>query len=62
MDNGQTPDRPVMQQVCIIRIMCMVTSDEEAIEVKKKVSKALSDKPDAQIEFSIRGMPTRPMG
>jgi len=47
-------------QVCSIRIMFPVTSDEQAIEYKKKISAVLADIPDARIEFSLTDIPPRP--
>jgi len=46
-------------EVCQIRIMFPVDTDEQAIEYKKKIADVLSDKPDAQIHFSIMSMPDR---
>lgn len=37
--------------------MFPVESDEQALEYKKKISEALSDKPDAQLQFSLMEMP-----
>ncbi|GAG54129.1 unnamed protein product [marine sediment metagenome] len=49
------------QEICSIRIMFPVTSDEQAIDYKKKISAMLKDIPDATIQFSIiSGRP--PMG
>lgn len=59
MDN-ETPQPK--KEICSIRIMFPVTSDEQAIEYKKKISVLLSDIPNAHIEFSIRSMPTQQMG
>ena len=51
-------------ELCTIRIIFPVNSDEQAIEVKKKISALLDDVPDAQIQFSImnapRGRPIAP--
>lgn len=52
----------VNQQVCTIRIMFQVDTDEEAIECKKKVEVALGDNSEARIEFGLMAMPSRPMG
>ena len=50
-------------EVCSIRIMFPVTSDEDAIACKKKIQEALGDKSDVNIQFSIMSSPTRaPMG
>lgn len=45
------------KEMCTIRIMFPVESDEQAIEYKKKIADILSDKPDAQIQFSILTAP-----
>jgi len=47
-------------EICSIRIMFPVTSDEQAIEYKKKIQSVLSDNPEAQIQFSIATMPAKP--
>jgi len=44
-------------EICSIRIMFPVKSDEEAIEYKKKVIAILSEIPEAQIQFSLMGKP-----
>ena len=41
------------KQVCTIRIMFPVESDEQAIEYKKKITALLSERPDAQIHFGL---------
>jgi len=48
------------QEVCTIRIMFPVNSDEDAIECKKKIAAVLADNPEAITEFSIRAMPPMP--
>lgn len=47
-------------EICSIRIVFPVESDEKAIECKKKIQEALKDLPDAQIHFSL--MPAPPSG
>lgn len=61
MSNGNEPatSPPQPKEVCTIRVMFPITSDEQGIEYKKKVSAILSDISDAHIEFSIRTMPNR---
>ena len=54
MDENEQKIQP--KQICSIRIMFPVKSDEEAIEYKRKISDALSDKPEARIEFSLSNM------
>lgn len=45
-------------EVCSIRIIFPVQSDEQALECKKKISEALSDITDVQIQFSIMTPPS----
>ena len=40
-------------EVCTIRVMFPVQSDEHAIDCKKKVTAIFSEVPEAQIHFSI---------
>ena len=55
-----TPTKP---EICSIKIMFPVESDEQAIAFKKKINNMLKDIPDAVIQFSIMsGRPTGPMG
>lgn len=49
------------QEICQIRIMFPVDTDEQAIEYKKKIAEILTDRPDAQIHFSIIPMLARPI-
>ncbi len=50
-------------EMCTIRIMFPVESDEQAIEYKRKIAEVLKDKKDVQIQFAIvSGMPRSPMG
>lgn len=45
-------------EVCIIKIMFPVESDDQAIDYKKKIAVLLSDQLDVNIQFSIMsGMP-----
>jgi len=44
-------------EICSIRIMFPVKSDEQAIEYKKKIAAVLSEIPDAQIQFSLMTKP-----
>ncbi|GAI72282.1 unnamed protein product [marine sediment metagenome] len=45
------------QEVCTIRIMFPVVSDEKAIEYKKRLTEVLKDNPDATMQFSLMGIP-----
>lgn len=53
----KTEDKTPPKQVCTIRIMFPVTTDEQAIEYKKKIGDILADSPQARIEFSIMSRP-----
>ena len=44
-------------EICSIRIMFPVESDEQAIEYKKKIGALLAEVPEAQIQFSIMSAP-----
>ncbi|GAI68957.1 unnamed protein product [marine sediment metagenome] len=48
------------KEICTIRIMFPVESDEKAIEYKKKVAEALKDIEGVQTHFAIMPPPTRP--
>jgi len=48
------------QEICSIRIMFPVNSDDEAIAYKKKIAAILSEIPDAQIQFSLMQTPPPP--
>jgi len=54
MDNAK-------QEICSIKIMFPVNSDEEAIEYKKKIADVLKDCPNVQTQFSIMSAHS-PMG
>jgi len=53
----ETNSTTVTQQVCSIRIMFPVTSDEQAIEYKRKISVILTDIPESNIQFSLMNAP-----
>ena len=60
-NENQTATQP-KQEICNIRIMFPVASDDEAIGYKKKITDMLSSNPDAVINFSIiSGRPSGPM-
>lgn len=48
------------QEVCTIKIMFPVDSDEQAIDYKKKITALLSEISDAHINFSLMTLPDRP--
>ena len=56
------PEQPVKQpqQICSIRIGFPVSSDEQAIEYKQKITAILAGIPQVRIEFGLNTMPTRP--
>lgn len=57
----ETPDTKPKKQVCIIKIIFPVSSDEEAIDVKKKIGEHLDNIPEAVINFSLMsGQPPLP--
>ncbi len=39
--------------ICIMKLIFPVNSDEQALEAKKKITTALSDIPEAQIDFRL---------
>ena len=45
------------QEVCSIRIMFPVDSDEQAIDCKKKISEVLSDISEVTMQFGISTTP-----
>jgi len=49
------------KQICTIRIMFPVDSDDEGIAIKKKISDTLTEIPESIIRFGLDPMPpTRP--
>ncbi|GAH11557.1 unnamed protein product [marine sediment metagenome] len=58
--NERTTPTPDKQEICTIRIIFPVESDEDAIECKKKIQNTLSDKPDVLFDFTIKSMPPTP--
>jgi len=49
------------KEICMIKIMFAVDSDEEAIAIKAKIKEALGNKPDVQFDFRIMsGRPAMP--
>lgn len=52
MDDPQAP-----KQLCTLRIMFPVESDEVAIQYKKKITEILAPIPEAQISFSLMNAP-----
>lgn len=52
MDENQTP-----KQLCTLRILFPVGTDEQAIDYKKKITEILAPIPEAQISFSLMNAP-----
>ncbi|GAH63098.1 unnamed protein product [marine sediment metagenome] len=48
------------KEICQIRIMFPVETDEQAIEYKKKITALLAEISDAQIQFSLMPIPNKP--
>ena len=48
-------------QICTLRIMFPVDTDEQAIEYKKKIGDVLAAMPKARIEFALSTVPDMPM-
>lgn len=55
MDENEKKKQPT--QVCSLRIMFPVDTDEQAISYKKKINDVLADIPQARIEFSLMSRP-----
>jgi len=47
------------EQICSFRIVVIVTSDEQALDYKKKVSAVFGDNANAQIQFTLNNKPPR---
>lgn len=56
--NEQTNETTPPKEICTIRILFPVVSDAQALEVKGKISAAMSEIKNAQVHFSI--LPTPP--
>lgn len=54
---GDPEKKNTAVQVCSIRIMFPVDTDEQAIAYKKKIGEVLADIPQARIEFSLMSRP-----
>lgn len=55
-ENQQTETQ--LQQ-CIVTVMTVVKSDEDALELKKKVTEATKDIEGVQINFGLSNVPIR---
>lgn len=51
-----------VKDICTIKIMFPVETDEQAIEFKKKISEILAEVPTAQIQFNLMPPPVLPPG
>ena len=47
------------KEMCQIRIMFPAESDEQAIEVKKRISELLKDNKEAQVHFALTPQPPK---
>lgn len=57
MEQEQPVSKP--QQICTIRIMFPVDTDDDAIVFKKKFGAVVSEIRDAHVEFTLRTVPMR---
>jgi len=55
---GETEQKTPPKQICTIRIMFPVDTDEQAINYKKKINDVLADIPNARIEFALMSSPS----
>lgn len=54
-------DNPEPQkQLCTIRVVFPVETDEDAISYKQKITSVLAQVPDAQITFGLMNTPSAP--
>jgi len=51
--NEQTISPPQLNEMCTIRIIFPVESDEQALSVKKRIRETLGDIPNVQVHFAI---------
>lgn len=59
--NEGTIMEQLKQEVCTIRILFPAISDEQAIDVKKKIQAMLSEIPETHIQFGLTtGLPANP--
>ena len=49
----EAPDPKPQPEVCIIKIVFPIASDEEAIKVKQKIAAILAEIPETVINFSL---------
>ena len=58
--NGKQTEIQPNPEICTLRIMFPVESDQKAIEIKRKIQDVLGDTTDVRIEFGIIQAPMRP--
>lgn len=58
--NEQPISPPQLKEVCSMRIVFPIVSDEQALDIRKGVKVLLQDIPDAQVHFSIIPSPALP--
>ncbi len=51
-----------LKEICSIRMMFPVDSDEQAIEYKKKIAAIIASIPEAQVHFTITSATPKPIG
>lgn len=56
MENNSIPT----EQLCVISIMFPVSSDDQAIDYKKKLAEVLLPIPDVRIEFRLTNANVKP--
>jgi len=61
-ENGTTTNPQPKQEICSIRIMFPVSSDEHALIIKRNITDMLKDTSDVSMQFTISNMPMRPSG
>lgn len=50
----------VKKEVCTMRVMFPAESDEQAIDIKKKINALITDIPEAMIDFRISSVTIPP--
>ncbi len=46
-----------VKELCTVRIVFPVDSDDQALNIKRKLRDALGDVPQARLDFSLTSMP-----
>ena len=55
----ETTPAPPQKQICTIRILLVVDSDEEGLQYKKKVTEIFGSNPDAHVTFGLANNPPK---